>query len=91
MPALVIAEVKQPSRVCPSPFMALMRQQGIRKASFSKYCVGVSLLHPEVKHNKFKKTHRLVAKLMQGEMMQGEIAQGQMVQGQIMQGAAYVH
>lgn len=66
VPALVVAEVKQPARSCPSFFCSLMRQNGVRKASFSKYCVGVSLLYPQVKHNKFKTTYRLLSKLVQG-------------------------
>ena len=65
VPGVVVAEVKRSARNCPSPFVTLMRQHGIRKTSFSKYCVGVSLLYPEVKHNKFKATQRLVAKLTQ--------------------------
>jgi len=66
VPALVIAEVKQQAHACPSAFMTVMRKHRIRQAGFSKYCVGVSLLYPEIKHNKFKATHRLVTKLMQG-------------------------
>lgn len=68
VPALVVAEVKQPAHACPSAFIQLMRQQGIRKAGFSKYCVGVSLLYPEIKHNKFKATQRLLAKMMYAEV-----------------------
>jgi hypothetical protein len=65
-PSIVIAEVKQQSHACLSPFMALMRKHHIRKTGFSKYCVGISLLYPQVKHNKLKATHRLMAKLIQG-------------------------
>jgi hypothetical protein len=39
---------------------------GIRKTSFSKYCVGVSLLHPGIKYNRFRSAHRLIARLSQG-------------------------
>jgi hypothetical protein len=43
-----------------------MRQMGIRKTGFSKYCVGVSLLYPEIKHNRFRAAHRLIARLSNG-------------------------
>jgi hypothetical protein len=72
VPMLVVAEVKRHAHAAPSAFIRLMRQHGVRKASFSKYCVGVSLLYPEVKHNKFKATHRLVTKLMNGDALIGE-------------------
>ena len=47
-------------------FARLMRHYHVRDTSFSKYCMGVSLLYPDVKHNKFKAQQRLVARLMQG-------------------------
>ena len=64
LPGIVIAEVKQGAHAGKSDFVSLMRQRGVRKTGFSKYCLGVSLLHPEVKHNHFRTLQRLVAKIM---------------------------
>lgn len=66
LPGIVIAEVKQAGHNRTSPFMRLMHDAHIRTRGFSKYCIGVSLLHPEVKHNNFKPIHRLLGKLMEG-------------------------
>jgi hypothetical protein len=63
LPAVVVAEVKRDGSSHDSDFMALMRQMGMRKTGFSKYCVGVSLFYPEVKHNRFRSAHRLIARL----------------------------
>jgi hypothetical protein len=67
LPAVAIAEVKRDGATHDSDFIALMRALGIRKAGFSKYCVGVSLLYPGVKHNRFRAAHRLLARLSAGE------------------------
>jgi hypothetical protein len=64
---VVVAEVKRAAHSCPSPFITLMRAHGIRRTSFSKYCVGVSLLYPELKHNKFKRIQRHVARVAQAD------------------------
>lgn len=63
---LVIAEVKQEAHAARSEFVGLMRRHGIRKTGFSKYCLGVSLLYPHVKHNRFNALQRLVARTIQG-------------------------
>ena len=64
LPGIVIAEVKQAAHAGASDFVTLMRQRSVRKTGFSKYCLGVSLLHPEVKHNHFKTLQRLVARIV---------------------------
>lgn len=66
LPGLVIAEVKQEAHGHKSEFVALMRQRHIRQTGFSKYCYGVSLLYPQVKHNRFNALQRLVARTVQG-------------------------
>lgn len=66
-PGLVVAEVKQERFSYTSDFIRLMRQHHIRSTGFSKYCIGTSLLYPDLKHNRFKAKHRLLAKLMHGE------------------------
>lgn len=54
LPGVVIAEIKQSVYALRSEFIGQLRQLGVRPMSFSKYCVGVSLLVPQVKHNHFK-------------------------------------
>ena len=66
LPGVVIAEVKQARYAHTSDFMRLMRAHHLRSVGFSKYCIGVSLLYPDVKHNSFKAQHRLLARLMEG-------------------------
>jgi len=62
---LVIAEVKQEGLSSASDWMHAMRAQGIRPTGFSKYCVGVTLLYPEVKSNHFKPKVLLIERLLQ--------------------------
>ncbi len=64
LPGIVVAEVKQADSAYRSAFTQLMRENHVARNSFSKYCIGVSLLYPQVKHNNFKATHRLMRKLM---------------------------
>lgn len=66
LPEIVIAEVKRDGSSAPSDFIALMRRLRVRKTGFSKYCVGVSLLYPGVKQNRFRKEHRLMARISEG-------------------------
>lgn len=68
LPGIVIAEVKQPGIDRQSPFMQIMRERRIRRSGFSKYCVGVSLIYPEIRHNNFMPARRHVARLMQGNV-----------------------
>ena len=68
LPAVVVAEVKRDGSSHDSDFMTLMRQMGMRKTGFSKYCVGVSLFYPEVKHNRFRSAHRMIARLSDGRI-----------------------
>jgi hypothetical protein len=65
LPGIIVAEVKYQGYHQASEFAQLMHARHVRDASFSKYCLGVTLLYPEVKHNKFKATQRLVARLAQ--------------------------
>lgn len=65
LPGIVVAEVKYQEYRQASEFVQLMRSYHVRDTSFSKYCMGVSLLYPDVKHNRFKAKQRLVARLAQ--------------------------
>lgn len=58
LPGLVIAELKSAGRPQTSPFAQLMRQRLLRPHSFSKYCIGASLLYPWLKHNRFSRILR---------------------------------
>jgi len=50
---LVIAEVKQEKKK-PSPFLKIMKQLHIREGFISKYCLGVTVMYPNLKKNNFK-------------------------------------
>ena len=63
VPHVAIAEVKQEGFSHDSDFIRQMRRFGVRPRGFSKYCMGVSYLYPEIKHNNFKPTMRLLDKL----------------------------
>jgi hypothetical protein len=66
LPGLAVAEVKQAGRGRDSAFIQEMRALGIRPNRFSKYCTGVVLLVPAVKHNNFKPRLRRIARLLGG-------------------------
>ncbi|MCA9988526.1 MAG: hypothetical protein KDE59_29675, partial [Anaerolineales bacterium] len=58
--------LKQEGYALRSRFSQQMHALGVRPASFSKYCLGASLLYPWLKQNNFKRTHLLVQKIMRG-------------------------
>ncbi|MFA5594196.1 MAG: polyphosphate polymerase domain-containing protein [Trueperaceae bacterium] len=62
----VVAEVKQPSIDRASPVMQRLRTLGVRPSGFSKYCIGVSLLRPDLRHNRFKPRLRNLKRLTEG-------------------------
>ena len=62
---IAIVEVKQPSLPTHSPFIEQLRALGVRPMSFSKYCLGVAALVPQVKHNRFKPQQLVVQRLME--------------------------
>jgi hypothetical protein len=65
---IAIAEVKQERYAMDSEFVQQMRALGVRATGLSKYCIGVSMLYPQVKHNRFNPQLRQIAKLLhQGE------------------------
>ena len=53
LPGVVIIEVKTGDNENQSPVQDLLSYMRIHSTSFSKYCIGISLLCPEVKHNRF--------------------------------------
>lgn len=66
-PGVVVAEVKTGGNDHDSVFKQLMKARGMRATSFSKYCIGVSMLYPEIKHNRFKPKLRMIGQLIQKE------------------------
>ena len=54
LPGLVVAEVKEGGRGQKSALAEALRQHNIRPSAFSKYCIGVAMLYPGQKHNRFK-------------------------------------
>ena len=67
LPNLAVAEVKQ-NRLNPrSLFISQLKRSSIRPGSFSKYCIGSVLLHPEIKHNRFKPVLHHIYNLSPGE------------------------
>ncbi|MGV9011907.1 MAG: polyphosphate polymerase domain-containing protein [Flavobacteriales bacterium] len=54
MPGLCVAELKEGRTGHGSPFSAIMRRWAVPPVSFSKYCVGTALMHPDIKRNTFK-------------------------------------
>ena len=55
LPGVAIVEVKQPRFSFRSPFIQQMRRRGIRRSGFSKYCISIMDLYPNVKRNRFKR------------------------------------
>lgn len=65
LPGIVIAELKQDGINRMSGFFQQMHAQGLAPSSFSKYCTGVALLYPQIKHNNFKPRLRQIHKLLE--------------------------
>lgn len=65
---LVIVEVKQNRKDNSSKIFDILKSNGIRPASISKYCVGISLLNNTSKYNNFKKTILMINKLSHVEL-----------------------
>ncbi len=65
---VVIAEIKQARPCRDAPFVRQMRAWGQRPTSLSKYCLGISLLWPQERHNLFSRQLRLVQQCNKGEL-----------------------
>jgi len=63
---LVICEVKQEKQNRHSPFMREVKRRLIRPDSISKYCLGVTMLYPEIKSNNFKAKILKIRKIKNG-------------------------
>ena len=60
---VVIVELKQESLNRNSFFYKLLKENGVRPSSMSKYCIGTSLLNSNLKANRFKKNFRILNKI----------------------------
>lgn len=67
LPRIAVAELKQEwvgEAARDSEFLRAMRALGIRQTGFSKYCIGLLLTRPEIKHNLFKPQLKQLRHLM---------------------------
>jgi hypothetical protein len=62
LPGLAVVEVKQ-ERPGPSRFRELLRALKFRGGGVSKYCLGIALLEPGAKHNRFKPVLRRLERI----------------------------
>lgn len=63
LPGVVVAEVKREAHSRKSEFVRLMQEKSVKQEGFSKYCIGVSMIFPDVKKNNFKEKIRLINKM----------------------------
>jgi hypothetical protein len=64
LPFLSIVEVKQPQYAQISGFKRLLRDEHqVKKIRISKYCLGISMLYPNIKHNLFKPKFIILKKI----------------------------
>lgn len=64
LPGVAVAEVKQDGFSINSDFMQEMRAMKIQPQRFSKYCLGITLFYPQVKHNRFKPRTLLIERII---------------------------
>jgi len=63
LPGVAIAEIKFQGHLSGSSMHLAMRSVGIIPNRFSKYCIGMAMLNPQLKQNLFKEKVRLVNKI----------------------------
>jgi len=64
MDGLVIVEMKQDG-ACNSLFGDYLKELKIKSGSMSKYCMGMVLLNPELKYNRFKQKIGIITKIIE--------------------------
>lgn len=62
-PLLAIIEVKQDNLSSKSDVVKVLKKHNVRSNSFSKYCVGISMIYPHLKSNRLKSNFLLINKL----------------------------
>jgi hypothetical protein len=65
-PDLVIVEVKQRKFSLASPIGRELHRLQLHPTHISKYCVSMAMLHPELKHNRFKPILRRLSAITEG-------------------------
>ncbi len=60
-----IAEIKQDSRSLNTKFYQAMKDRSIKPVNFSKYCISMALLTPQLKANKFKQNIEIIKTSLQ--------------------------
>jgi len=65
LPGIAIAEIKYENHLAGSPLHAALRTLRIKPSRFSKYAIGMALLHSGLKQNRFKSKVRKVNQLNQ--------------------------
>lgn len=65
---LVIIEIKREGNRSYSPLEAALKAERIKRAGFSKYCVGRSITDPHLKQNAFKNKLRKIEKTIQQDL-----------------------
>jgi len=63
LPLLAIIEVKQDKFSTKSDVVKVLKKHHVRSNSFSKYCVGTSLVYPHLKSNRLKSKILLINKI----------------------------
>ncbi len=63
LPGIAVAEIKYENHLSGSALHAALRKFRIKPSRFSKYAIGMALLHPGLKQNRFKSRVRQVNKL----------------------------
>lgn len=63
LPGLAIAEIKYEKHLSSSCMHAALRSVRITPQRFSKYAIGMALLHPDLKQNRFKRRVRTVKRI----------------------------
>jgi hypothetical protein len=63
VPGISIAEIKYSGLLHHSPFYSALRKSGILPRRFSKYCMGMAMLNPDLKQNYFKEKVRYIRKI----------------------------
>ena len=63
LPEIAVAELKQEEIDRTSIVFRHMSSLGVRPTGFSKYCIGVPMLYPNVRHNRIKPKLRMIRRL----------------------------
>lgn len=62
-PFLVVIEVKQSKFSTNSDVIKILKKHHVQPCSFSKYCIGATMIYPHLKSNRFKSKFLLINKI----------------------------